>query len=51
MPNYLATAAAVLVVALFAVALLSMAAANYSAAGVTFLCASLVIYLREKWLS
>jgi hypothetical protein len=50
MVNVLAAAAAVFVVVLFAVALLAMAAGNFSVAGVMFLSASIVIYLREKWL-
>ncbi|WP_197052380.1 hypothetical protein [Halobellus rufus] len=48
MDNPLATAAAVLVVVLFVVALGAMTIGNYAAAGVFFLSASLVIYLREK---
>jgi hypothetical protein len=48
MENALATAAAVFVVVLFAVALLAMAAGNLAIAGVVFLSASLVIYFREK---
>lgn len=48
MPNYPATAAALLVVVLFVAALLALTAGEYAAAGATFLCASLVIYLREK---
>jgi len=44
------TALALVVVALFGVALLSMAAGDTAVAGVSFLSASLVIYLRAKWL-
>ncbi|WP_203229181.1 hypothetical protein [Halobellus captivus] len=47
MVNVLATAAAGLVVVLFAVALYAFAAGNYAVAGVMFLSASLVIYFRE----
>ncbi|MFD1599390.1 hypothetical protein [Halobellus rarus] len=48
MENVLATAAAVFVVVLFAVALLAMATGDFAVAGVVFLCASIVIYFREK---
>ncbi|MDQ2056236.1 MULTISPECIES: hypothetical protein [Halobellus] len=48
MPNYLATAAALFVVVLFAVAVLAMTVGNYAAAGVLFFSASIVIYFREK---
>ena len=44
------TALALVVVALFGVALLSMAAGDTAIAGVSFLSASLVIYLRARWL-
>ncbi|WP_318570810.1 hypothetical protein [Salinigranum marinum] len=44
------TALALVVVALIGVALLSMAAGDTAIAGVSFLSASLVIYLRAKWL-
>lgn len=48
MSRYLATAAAILVVVLFVVALFAMTIENYAAAGVLFLSASIVIYFREK---
>jgi len=48
MPNYLATAAALFVVVLFLVALFAMTVGDYAVAGVMFLSASIVIYLREK---
>ena len=44
------TALALVVVALIGVALLSMAAGDTAIAGVSFLSASLVIYLRAKWI-
>lgn len=47
MVNYPATAAVVLVVVLFAVALVAMSAGRLTAAGLSFFSASLVIYFRE----
>jgi uncharacterized membrane protein len=47
MVNVLATAAALVVVALFGAALLALSAGNLQVAGFSFLAASLVIYLRE----
>ncbi|MBB6646663.1 hypothetical protein [Halobellus ruber] len=48
MVNYLATVAAVLVVVLFGVALYALSVGRYTAAGVSFFSASLVIYFRES---
>ncbi|WP_336023701.1 hypothetical protein [Halobellus salinisoli] len=48
MDNPLATAAAIFVVVLLALALAAMTIGNYAVAGVLFLSASIVIYLREK---
>jgi hypothetical protein len=45
--NVLATAAAALAVVLFGVGLLAMTASDLTTAGLSFLSASLVIYLRE----
>ena len=50
MRNLPATAAALLALLLFGVALFGMAAGDLRAAGFSFLCASLVIYLRETYL-
>ena len=47
MANLLATALAVLAVVLVVNALLSMSAGNLRIAGLSFLSASLVVYLRE----
>lgn len=47
MSNRLATAAAVLAVVLFGIAMFAMANGNFQAAGFSFLSASVVIYLRE----
>lgn len=47
MVNVPATAAAGIAVLFFLGALLAMTAGSYSAAGFSFLCASLVIYFRE----
>lgn len=49
MVNVLATAAAALAVVLFGVALFGMTIGDYRAAGFSFLCASLTIYLRETY--
>lgn len=48
MENPLATAAAAFVIVLFIAALAAMTIGNYAVAGVFFLSASIVIYLREK---
>jgi len=48
MENLLATVAAAFVVVLFVAAIASMTVGSYAAAGVFFLSASIVIYLREK---
>ena len=50
MRNLSATAAALFAVLLFGGALLGMAVGDLRAAGFSFLCASLVIYLRETYL-
>lgn len=50
MDNVAATGAAVLAVALFGVALFGMTTGDLRVAGFSFLCASLVIYLRESYL-
>ncbi|WP_338737818.1 hypothetical protein [Haloplanus salilacus] len=50
MLEFVPTALAALVVVLFAVALVTMAADRLSVAGLCFLSASLLIYLRERWL-
>lgn len=50
MVNVAATAAAVLAVVLFGIALFGMTIGDYRAAGFSFLCASLTIYLRETYL-
>jgi len=49
-PDFVPTALAALVVVLFAVALVTMAADRLRVAGLCFLSASLLIYLRERWL-
>jgi uncharacterized membrane protein len=48
MVNYPATAAALLVVVLFGAALFALSAGRFTAAGVSFFSASLVIYFRES---
>ncbi|MFA1611711.1 hypothetical protein [Halobellus rubicundus] len=48
MQNPLATAAIVVVVALFGAALVAMTLRNYTVAGLLFLSASIVIYFREN---
>jgi hypothetical protein len=48
-PEFVPTALAALVVVLFAVALVTMAADRLRVAGLCFLSASLLIYLRERW--
>lgn len=50
MVNLGATAAAGVVVVFFAVALAAMTGGSYRIAGVLFLSASVVIYLRETYL-
>ena len=50
MRNLSATAAALLAVLLFGTALLGMTVGSFRAAGFSFLCASLTIYLRETYL-
>ena len=50
MPEVVPTLLALSVVAAFAVALWLMAAGRLSLAGLTFLGASILIYLRERWL-
>ena len=50
MRNLPATAAALLAALAFGGALLGMAVGDLRAAGFSFLCASLVIYLRETYL-
>jgi hypothetical protein len=50
MQKQLATVAVVVVLALFAVALYWMTVGDYTAAGLCFLSASIVIYFRENWL-
>jgi uncharacterized membrane protein YjjP (DUF1212 family) len=50
MPEIVPTVLALLIVALFGVALLLMTVGRLGVAGVTFLSASLLIYLRERWL-
>ena len=50
MRNLPATVAALLAVFLFAGALFGMMVGDLRAAGFSFLCASLVIYLRETYL-
>jgi hypothetical protein len=44
------TALAILVVALFGTALYLMSTEEFAAAGASFLSASLVIYLRARWM-
>ncbi len=48
--EFVPTALAALVAVLFAVALVTMAADRLTVAGLCFLSASLLIYLRERWL-
>ncbi|GAB3327419.1 MULTISPECIES: hypothetical protein [Haloplanus] len=50
MPEIVPTVLAVLIVVLFGVALSLMTVGRLDVAGVTFLSASLLIYLRERWL-
>ena len=50
MPDAVPTVLALSIVAAFAVALWLMAASRLSLAGLTFLSASILIYLRERWL-
>jgi membrane protein implicated in regulation of membrane protease activity len=50
MPDAVPTILALSIVAAFAVALWLMAAGRLSFAGLTFLSASILIYLRERWL-
>ena len=51
MPELIPTALIAVIVALFAVALWAMANGRLTVAGLCFLSASVVIYLREQWLS
>lgn len=48
-PEFVPTALAGLVVALFAAALWTMSTGRLALAGACFLSASLAIYLRERW--
>jgi hypothetical protein len=48
-PEFVPTALAAFVVVLFAAALVTMAADRLTVAGLCFLSASLLIYLRERW--
>lgn len=50
MANTLASGAIVLVLLLFGVALFALANGQYAVAGVSFLSASVAIYLRETYL-
>jgi hypothetical protein len=50
MRNLPASVAVVVVIALFGFALYWMTAGDYTAAGLCFLSASIVIYFRENWL-
>ena len=50
MPEAVPTLLAVVIVVAFAVALWLMTVGRFGAAGVTFLSASILIYLRERWL-
>lgn len=50
MPEAVPTLLALSIVAAFAAALWLMAAGRFSLAGLTFLSASILIYLRERWL-
>ncbi|MFB6256007.1 MAG: hypothetical protein ABEH58_04640 [Haloplanus sp.] len=49
MPEAVPTILALLIVAVFAVALWLMAAGRLNVAGLSFLSASILIYLRERW--
>jgi len=49
MPDPVPTILALLVVAAFATALWLMAAGRLNVAGLSFLSASILIYLRERW--
>jgi hypothetical protein len=50
MVNLLATAAALFALLLFGVGLVAMTGGSFGPAGVSFLSASVVIYLRETYL-
>ena len=50
MVNLSATAAALFAVLLFGVGLFGMTVSDFRTAGFGFLCASLVIYVRERYL-
>lgn len=50
MPDALPTALAIVAVALFAIALAAMTVGSLATAGMSFLSASLVIFMREKLL-
>jgi membrane protein implicated in regulation of membrane protease activity len=50
MPELIPTALVAVIVALFAAALWTMTAGRLTVAGLCFLSASLLIYLRERWL-
>lgn len=50
MAKLIPTVLALVVVALFGAALFSMSSGDLGIAGALFLCASLVIYLRAKWI-
>jgi membrane protein implicated in regulation of membrane protease activity len=49
MPEAVPTILALVIVVVFAVALWLMAAGRLSLAGLSFLSASILIYLRERW--
>ena len=49
MPEAVPTVLALLIVAAFAAALWLMAAGRLNFAGLSFLSASILIYLRERW--
>ncbi|WP_251342544.1 hypothetical protein [Haloplanus halophilus] len=51
MPDAVPTILALATVAAFAMALWLLAADRLSLAGLTFLSASILIYLRERWLA
>jgi hypothetical protein len=50
MADLVPTLLALVIVALFGVALWTMTVGRLNAAGLSFLSASLLIYLRERWL-
>jgi hypothetical protein len=50
MPDAVPTVLALSIVVVFAIALWLMAAGRLSLAGLSFLSASILIYLRERWL-